>query len=142
MGVSRQQTAGLQRYSASSIADLKPALPAMPEADFSVPLTAPGTHLIAFASQTNTISLRADSFQADLHDVGPDFIKTQRELACTAQPPRPQRYRCCVKTLAPVPSPTNPGIDDPINMMAAKDVKNIDWDSMWGNLSFVMPARN
>jgi Domain of unknown function (DUF4198) len=29
-----------------------------------------------------------------------------------------------------------------VHMVAAKGVKDIDWDSMWGNLSFVMPERN
>ncbi len=26
-----------------------------------------------------------------------------------------------------------------VHMVQAKDIKNIDWDSLWGNLSFVMP---
>ena len=28
-----------------------------------------------------------------------------------------------------------------VHMVAATGVKNIDWDSMWGNLSFVVPER-
>ena len=29
-----------------------------------------------------------------------------------------------------------------VHMVPAKGIKNIDWDSLWGNLSFVMPAQN
>lgn len=225
VGVSRQQTAGLRHYSASGTIDLRPQLPTTPAANFAVTLNAPGTHLIAFESEANTISLSADSFHAYLHDEGLGFIKTQREASGKDSQPGRESYRRYVKTLVSVPSaPSAAGgsVDDvthakqvgqrlellPLNnplllapggalrvrvdfegkplagallkawhkhsgqtviirattaadgvatvnlpyagawmvsvvhMVAANGVKDIDWDSMWGNLSFVIPARN
>jgi Domain of unknown function (DUF4198) len=225
VGVSRQQAAGLRHYSATGTVDLRPQLPTTPAADFAVALNAPGTHLIAFESEANTISLSADSFHAYLHDEGLDFIKTQREATGKSRQPGRERYRRYVKTLVSVPSaPSAAGatVDDathakqvgqrlellPLNnplllapgdalrvrvdfegeplagallkawhrhsgqtviirattatdgvatfdlpyagawmvsvvhMVAAKGVKHIDWDSLWGNLSFVLPAPN
>ena len=222
VGVSRQQTVGLRHYSANGVVDLKPKLPTTPAADFSVALTAPGTHLIAFESEANTISLSADSFHAYLHDEGLDFIKTRREAAGQAKQPGRERYRRFVKTLVLVPPAAGANLTDgvyaqktgqqleilPLNnplliapgdalrvqtmfedkplagalvkawhnrsgqtvvirtttaadgvallnlpyagawmvsvvhMVAARDIQNIDWDSLWGNLSFVVPTRN
>ena len=219
VGVSRQQTVGLRHYSANGVADLKAALPTTPAADFAVPLNAPGTHLIAFESEANTISLSADSFHAYLHEEGLDFIKTRREAAGQAKLPGRERYRRFVKTLVSVPLAAGANLTDviyaqktgqqleilPLNnpllmapgdalrvqiifedkplagalikawhsrsgqtviiratttadgvatvnlpyagawmvsvvhMVTAKGIKNIDWDSLWGNLSFVMP---
>ena len=222
VGVSRQQTAGLRHFSASGVVDLRPQLPSEPAANFAVTLNAPGTHLIAFESEANTISLSADSFHAYLHDEGLDFIKTRREAAGKAKQPGRERYRRYVKTLVSAPTAGGADSDDathatqvgqrlellPLNnplllapgeslrvrvdfegkplagallkawhkrssqtviirattaadgmavfdlpyagawmvsavhMVAATGVKNIDWDSMWGNLSFVVPERN
>ena len=222
VGVSRQQTDGLRHYSASGAVDLKPKLPTTPAADFTVALTTPGTHLIAFESEANTIALSADSFHAYLHDEGLDFIKTRREAAGTARQPGRERYRRFVKTLVSVPAAADASIDEatfaqntgqrlelmPLNnplllapgaalrlrvdfegkplsgalvkawhrqnnqsliirvttaadgiaavnlpysgawmvsvvhMVAASSTSNTDWDSLWGNLSFVVPARN
>ena len=222
VGVSRQQTAGLRHYSASGAVDIKPKLPTTPAANFTVALTTPGTHLIAFESEANTIVLSADTFHAYLHDEGLDFIKTQREAAGMARLPGRERYRRFVKTLVSVPDAAGVNVDGttftqktgqqlellPLNnplllapggalrvrvdfegqpltgalvkawhrhnnqtliirattaadgvatvnlpysgawmvsvvhMVAARGVKNIDWDSLWGNLSFVVPAQN
>ncbi len=223
--VSRQQTSGLRHYANNGVNDLKPTLPTAPAADFSVMMNTPGTHLIAFDSEANTITLPPDSFHAYLHDEGLDFIKAQREASGKDSQPGRERYRRYVKTLVSVPSAPSAGgasVDDvthakqvgqrlellPLNnplllapgdalqvrvdfegkplagallkawhkhsgqtviirattaadgvatvnlpyagawmvsvvhMVAANGVKDIDWDSMWGNLSFVIPARN
>ena len=222
VGVSRQQTSGLRHFTTSGMRDLRPQLPTTPAADFAVVLNTPGTHLIAFESEANTISLSADSFHAYLHDEGLDFIKTQREAAGKAKQPGRERYRRYVKTLVSMAEAGGANGEDtthakqigqrlellPLNnplllapgdrlrvrvdfegkplagallkawhrhsgqtvivrattaadgvatvnlpyagawmvsvvhMVAANGVKNIDWDSMWGNLSFVVPVRN
>lgn len=222
VGVSRQQTAGLRHYSTAGVNDLRPQLPTTPAADFAVMLNAPGTHLLAFDSAPNTITLPPDSFHAYLHDEGLDFIKTQREIAGRSKKPGRERYTRYVKTLVSAPLDAGAKADSdiyatqvgqrlevlPLNnpllllpldalrvrvdfggkplagalvkawhqhsgqtiiirattsadgvatmtlpftgawmvsvvhMVAAKGVKNIDWDSIWGNLSFVLPARN
>lgn len=224
VGVSRQQTEGLRHYFAGSVVDLKPKLPATPAADFSVALTVPGTHLVAFESEAHTISLSADSFHAYLHEEGLGFVKTQREAAGTAKLPGTERYRRFVKTLVAVPAAAGAGVgvdevtyaqktgqqleliplNNPlllmpggalrvrvdfegkpltgalvkawhrhnnqtliiratsaadgvatvnlpyagawmvsvVHMVAAKGIKNVDWDSLWGNLSFAVPARH
>ena len=219
VGVSRQQTIGLRHFSASGTTDLKPKLPTTAAADFSVALTTPGTHLIAFESEAHTISLSADSFHAYLHEEGLDFVKTRREAAGQAKLPGRERYRRFVKTLVSVPAPGGAYIPDAIyaqktgqqlellpqnnpllmapgqelrvqiifennpltgalvkawhsqskqtliirttttadgiatfnlpyagawmvsvvHMVPATGIKDIDWDSLWGNLSFVMP---
>lgn len=222
VGVSRETTAGLRHYSGSGVVDLKPKLPTTPAANFTVALTTPGTHLVAFESEANTITLSADSFHAYLHDEGLDFIKARRVAAGTASQPGRERYRRFVKTLVSVPPAAGPNVDAttfaqktnqqlellPLNnplllapggilrvrvdfegqplagalvkawhrqnnqtliirtttaadgiatvnlpyaggwmlsvvhMVAAKRINDIDWDSLWGNLSFVMPASN
>ena len=220
VGVSRQQTAGLRHYSTAGVIDLLPQLHTRPAGDFAVVLNAPGTHLIAFESPPNTLTLPPDSFNAYLHDEGLDFIKDQRKAAGTAGQPGRERYTRYVKTLVSAPfdagthagstiyaTPagqrlellplTNPLLLVPldalrvrvefegkplagalvkawhrhsgqtvmiratttaegiatvtlpfegawmvsvVHMVAAQGVKNIDWDSSWGNLSFVLPA--
>ncbi len=222
VGVSRQQTSSLRHYSTNGVSDLKPTLPTTPAADFSVMLNTPGTHLIAFDSEANTITLPPDSFHAYLHDEGLDFIKAQREASGKAKQPGRERYRRYVKTLVSMPPLVAATADDstyakqagqrlellPLNnplllapgdalkvrvdfegkplagallkawhkrsgqtviirattaadgvatvnlpyagawmvsvvhMVAVKGEKNIDWDSMWGNLTFVVPTRN
>ena len=222
IGISRQQTVGLRHYSTSGMIDLKSKLPTTPAADFGVALNALGTHLIAYESEANIISLSADSFHAYLHEEGLGFVKTRREAAGTAKLPGRERYRRFVKTLVRLPEATGVSAEDtifsqktgqqleltPLNnpllltpggalrvrvdfegqplsgalvkawhrhnsqtliirtttgadgvitvnlpysgawmvsvvhMVPAKGIKNIDWDSLWGNLSFVMPAQN
>ena len=117
LGFSASQTVALRQYTAAGRKDLRALLPlrtALPA--LALPLTAAGTHLVAFDSQPNVISLSADKFHAYLHDEGLDFIKTQREAAGSAEKPGRERYRRFVKTLlqvapatgtpeAPVPAP-------------------------------------
>ena len=111
VGVSRETTAGLRHYSGSGVVDLKPKLPTTPAANFTVALTTPGTHLVAFESEANTITLSADSFHAYLHDEGLDFIKARRVAAGTASQPGRERYRRFVKTLVSVPPAAGPNVD-------------------------------
>ena len=228
VGFSAAQTAGLRHYTAGGVQDLKAMAPTQPVAALPLPLARPGTHLVAFESQPNFITLSADHFHAYLHDEGLDFIKARREAEGTAEQPGRERYRRFVKTLlnvrdvagasaasgAPVQPAdatfstrvgqqlelvplTNPlrlpvggalpvqvlfegrplagallkawhkrsgqllivrattGADgiatvnlpyagawmvSVVHMVAATGVKDSDWDSLWGNLSFVLPG--
>ena len=228
VGFSTAQTAGLRQYTADGVKDLKAMVPAQPVAALPIPLARAGTHLIAFESQPNFISLPADSFHAYLHDEGLDFITTRREAEGTAKQPGRERYRRFVKTLLDVRVPlssgtapaaiasaadatfstrvgqqlelvplsnplrltvggalavqvlfegrplagallkawhkrsgqllivrattgsdgiatvnlpyTGPWMVSVVHMVAAVGVKDTDWDSLWGNLSFVLPG--
>lgn len=230
VGFSAAQTSGLRHYTASGVKDLKAMAPTQPVAGLSLPLARPGTHLVAFESQPNFISLPADRFHAYLHDEGLDFITARRESAGTAAQPGRERYRRFVKTLlnvgdaggaSPAPGlPARPAdttfstrvgqqlelvpLTDPlrlpiggalpvqvlfegkplagallkawhkksgqllivrsttgadgiatvnlpyagawmvsvVHMVAATGIKDADWDSLWGNLSFVLPGNN
>lgn len=114
VGFSVPQTAELRQYNAAGTTDLYRLLPPVtPVASLLVPLLTPGTHLIGFNSQPNTVTLSADSFHAYLHDEGLDFIKTQREAAGTARTPGRERYRRFVKTLVSVAP--NPGAVPPLD---------------------------
>ena len=108
IGFSMSQTRDLRQYSAAGNIDLQTLLPLdISASGLLVPLAAPGTHMVIFNSQPNTISLSADTFHAYLHDEGLDFIKTQRQSADIAGTPGRERYRRFVKTLISVAP--NPG---------------------------------
>ncbi len=107
-GFSIGSTQTLRHYPARQPAqDLRPFLPAdAPEAEVALALDTPGTHLLAYDSTPQHITLEADKFHAYLHDEGLDFVKTQREQAGTAQLPARERYRRHIKTLIAVgPAP-------------------------------------
>lgn len=229
VGFSKAQTAGLRQYTADGVKDLQVLVPAQPVAALQLPLARPGTHLIAYESQPNFISLSADKFHAYLHDEGLDFIKARREAEGTAERPGRERYRRFVKTLLDVREPLSASgalaartsaadvtfsarvgqqlelvpLSDPlrlpvgdalsvqvlfegrplagallkawhkrsgqllivrattgsdgiasvnlpyagpwmtsvVHMVPATGVKDTDWDSLWGNLSFVLPGK-
>ena len=225
VGFSAAQTARLTHIGPSGTTrDLMGLLPPQPAANFKLPLSTPGSHLIAFDSQPSEIELPAGQFHAYLHDEGLDFIKARREAAGTAEKPGRERYRRNVKTLLAVSSAagqTGPAagdkvfatrvgqrlelipLNDPlrlsaggalglqllfegkplqgalvkawhkqssqtliiralttakgevklnlpyagawmvsvVHMVPAVGVKDIDWDSLWANLSFVIPER-
>lgn len=108
LGFTASQTVALRQYSAAGNKDLRPLLPlrsVLPA--FTLPLTTAGTHLVAFDSQPNMITLSADRFHAYLHDEGLDFIKTQREVSGMAEKPGRERYRRFVKTLLRVSAAPN-----------------------------------
>ena len=224
VGWSKAQTASLRLVSAAGVRDISAQVPATAVADLPLMLATPGTHLVAFESQPNTISLSADRFHAYLHDEGLDFITAQREAADQAEQPGRERYRRYVKTLLEVQGaqagvyatvhsqtlgqrlelvPSNnplammPGealsvqvlfegqplqdallkawhkssgqangqttiirattnaqgiatVNLPyagawmvsvVHMVRVTGVKDVDWDSLWGNLSFVVPEK-
>lgn len=100
VGFSTSQTLDLRHFDANGNTDLRALLPR----DISTPsllvsLPVPGTQMVIFNSQPNTINLSADSFHAYLHDEGLDFIKDQREAAGNAGKVGRERYRRFVKTL-------------------------------------------
>jgi uncharacterized GH25 family protein len=106
VGFSALQTASLGRYTAAGRQDLSSFLSSTQVAVLQLPLQSAGTHLVAFDSQPNAITLSADSFHAYLHDEGLDFIKTKREAAGTKAELGRERYRRYVKTLLQVARPT------------------------------------
>jgi hypothetical protein len=58
-----------------------------------------GTHLIAFDSHPNRVTLAPDKFHAYLHEEGLDAIRERREADGTAGKPGREQYRRHVKTL-------------------------------------------
>lgn len=86
-----------------AVEDLRPFLPAnAPEAEVALVLDAPGTHLLVYDSEPQTITLNSDKFHAYLHDEGLDFVKVQREKAGTANQSGRERYQRHIKTLIAV----------------------------------------
>lgn len=107
-GFSIPTTRALRHYRAGQpVQDLRSFLPATaPEAEVALALDTPGTHLLAYDSTPQHITLEANTFHAYLHDEGLDFVKTQREQAGTANAPARERYRRHIKTLIAVgPTP-------------------------------------
>ena len=102
VGWSKPQTVRLRLVSSLGVQDISGQVPVVPVADLPITLTAPGTHLVAYESQPNAITLSADRFHAYLHDEGLDFIKAQRDAAGQAKLPGRERYRRYVKTLLAV----------------------------------------
>ena len=224
VGFSTAQTASLKHIGPSGAArNLTALVPPQPVANIKLPLSSPGTHLIAFDSQPSQIELPAGQFHAYLHDEGLDFIKARREAAGTADKPGRERYRRNVKTLLAVGNAAGQAVpvagdkiyatrvgqrleliplNDPLRLaaggalglqllfegkplqgalvkawhkqsgqtliiraistakgevtfnlpyagawmvsvvhMVPAGAKDIDWDSLWANLSFVMPER-
>ena len=122
---SAPQTVALRLHTADGNVDLLPSLArrgATPE--LSVPLRQPGTTMVTFDSQPNTISLPADTFHAYLHDEGLDFIKARRLASGDDKKPGRERYRRFVKTLmqvqaaAPAEPPAAP--DDTFSRVAGQ----------------------
>lgn len=103
-GFSVDSTRTLRHYrTGQTPQDLRPFLPtAAPEADVALALETPGTHLLAYDSTPQHITLDAEKFHAYLKDEGLDFVKTLREQAGTANEPARERYRRHIKTLIEV----------------------------------------
>lgn len=110
LSFSAPQTVALRAHTAAGAQDLLPLLALRGAvAELPLQLATPGTTLLSFDSQPNTIFLSADRFHAYLHDEGLDFIKVRREAAGSAKKPGRERYRRFVKTLlrAQGPAPTS-----------------------------------
>ena len=108
VGWSKPQTVALRLVSKVGSQDISGQVPAAPVADLPIALGEPGTHLVAFESESHTITLSANSFHAYLHDEGLDFIKAQRQAAGNAAKPGRERYRRYVKTLLAVQGAAGP----------------------------------
>lgn len=100
IGFATENVAAVRRYAGGTIEDLQERiLPGAILPELRLNLARPGTHMIAFDSHPNQITLSADKFHAYLHDEGLDAIIRRREAAGQADTPGRERYRRCVKTL-------------------------------------------
>ena len=109
-GFSQGSTQSLRLITSKTNQDLRPFLPeGNPEAEVSLMLEVPGTHLLAYDSAPQHVTLEAEKFHAYLRDEGLDFIKAMREKAGTDSQPGRERYRRHIKTLIQVGTPSKPG---------------------------------
>ena len=100
VGYVTTHTLMLKHYSADGAEDLIGQVPTRDAVgEIPVRIANAGTHLIAFDSLPNPITLSADKFEAYLHDEGLDHIIRQREQAGTATAPGRERFRRNTKTL-------------------------------------------
>jgi len=103
VGFSAPKAAAFQRFTATGRQNLRALLPTrQPVAELALPLTTPGTHLLAFDSQPINLELPAEKFHAYLHEEGLDFVQRQREAAGVGQTPGRERFRRHIKTLIQV----------------------------------------
>ena len=97
---SAARVAAFRHFSAAGATDLIAQVPPAPGVDsFGVVLAKPGTHLFAYDSQPNTITLEADKFLAYLNEDGLAHIAALRHAAGQDQLPGRERYQRFVKTL-------------------------------------------
>lgn len=90
----------LRHYSAAGQEDLIGLVPAVqPIGQVPLHIAGAGTHLVAFDSLPNQLTLPADKFQGYLHDEGLDHIVREREVAGKAAEPGRERFRRNTKTL-------------------------------------------
>ncbi len=100
---STQYVAALRHHSLGATQDLLSKVATTPTiGEFPIRLEKAGTHLFAYDSHPNRITLGAEKFHAYLHEEGLDPIIAQREQAGTAATPARERYRRYVKTLVEV----------------------------------------
>ena len=100
---STQYVAALRHIASGVDQDLLPRVVKTPTVgEFPIRLQKPGTHLFAYDSHPNHITLGGEKFHAYLHDEGMDDIVKQREDAGTGATPARERYRRYVKTLVEV----------------------------------------
>lgn len=92
--------AGLTQYSAGKTQNLLRTVPAEDSGKgFRLVPNARGTHLIAFDSHPNQVTLSGDKFHAYLREEGLEAIIKRREAGGTDSTPGRERYRRHVKTL-------------------------------------------
>ena len=100
---STQYVAALHHYAKGVNDNLLPKVATAPTVgEFPIRLDAAGTHVFAYDSQPNRITLGGEKWHAYLHDEGLDDIARQREDAGTAATPARERYRRFVKTMVEV----------------------------------------
>lgn len=92
-----QRVASLRHYSAAGVEDWTPRVNGAPE--FAFRLAAAGTHVIAYDSASNLITLAADKFHDYLREDGLEYVIALREKAGEAAAPGRERYRRCNKTI-------------------------------------------
>ena len=98
-----QYVAALRHIAAGVDQDLLPRVAKTAAVgEFPIRLEKPGTHLFAYDSHPNRITLGGEKFHAYLHDEGMDEIVRQREDAGSGATPARERYRRYVKTLVEV----------------------------------------
>ena len=98
-----QYVAALRHIAAGVDQDLLPRVAKTATVgEFPIRLEKPGTHLFAYDSHPNRITLGGEKFHAYLHDEGMDEIVRQREDAGSGATPARERYRRYVKTLVEV----------------------------------------
>lgn len=97
---SSDRAAALRHFSAAGTSDLLSQVPPAPGKDsLDIVLATPGTHLLAYDGQANTITLEADKFLAYLNEDGLTHVAAARHAAGQDQLPGRERYRRFVKTL-------------------------------------------
>ncbi len=100
VGYITTHTLMLKHYSVDALEDLITQVPAREAVgEIPVQIAHAGTHLIAFDSLPNPITLSADKFEAYLHDEGLDHIIRQREQDGASAAPGRERFRRNTKTL-------------------------------------------
>ncbi|AQG78763.1 DUF4198 domain-containing protein [Spirosoma montaniterrae] len=95
-----------RHHTATSSADLSPALTGDHYGDVSVVLKTPGTHLFSFANTPKFLTMKADSFLLYLQEDGLDNVIAARKQQNQTNRPSRELYQRCVKTLVQVgPTP-------------------------------------
>ena len=154
--------AGLRHYSPTRVEDLRSRIPATGEMrELPLVLAEPGTHLVAFDTHPSKIVLHAEKFETYLRGEGLEFIAKKREApgksgaegrehpkALLQAWHKQGSQTAIIKTqtdrqgrvsiVLPLPGPWMVSV---VHMVAAKDTREHDWDSYWGNLTFALAER-
>ncbi len=96
-----------RHYTAAGIEDITPTRLGDSYGGVTVPLKAPGTHLVSFANTPKFLTMKADSFLPYLEEDGLDNGITARKQQGDASKPSRELYQRCVKTLIQVGSKTD-----------------------------------
>jgi hypothetical protein len=109
--MTRQRVARLLHGSATGREDWTERVPAKETGvpDLTLRLDTPGTHVLAYDSAPNLITLEADKFHDYLREDGMDYVIALREKAGSAGAPGRERYRRCAKTIIQCGPAADPG---------------------------------
>ena len=99
--VARDRVARLLHVTATGREDWTERVPAQEtdRPELALRLDAPGTHVLAYDSIANLITLKAEEFHAYLREDGMEYVIAQREKAGQTGAPGRERYRRCAKTV-------------------------------------------